>query len=118
MEELLDIQIEQPAEEIRVLRLKGPLTLKTLFEFQQVARGGSEGSVVLDLAGVPYADSAGLGAMLGVMASCQRQGKAFAVAAAGDRIQTLFRLTRVDGLVHSHPTVEAAVKDVQNRPRA
>jgi anti-anti-sigma factor len=95
--------------------LAGPLTLKTLFEFQQKAREDSDHAIILDLGGVPYADSAGLGAMLGVLASCQRQGKEFAVASPGERIQTLFRLTRVDGLVHAHKTVDEAVQDMQKR---
>lgn len=115
VEEILDIQIDHPAPGVRVVRLAGPLTLKTLFEFQQKARDESDHAIILDLSGVPYADSAGLGAMLGVLASCQRQAKGFAVAAPGERVQTLFRLTRIDGLVRTHSTVDEAVQELQKR---
>lgn len=101
-----------------MIRIAGPLTLKTLYEFQERSREGAEDSVVLDLGGVPYADSAGLGAMLGVLASCQRQGKGFAVAAAGERIKGLFRLTRVEGLVNSFDTVGEAVQYLQKQAAA
>ena len=48
-----------------ILLLKGPLTLRNLFEFQAVIRAGDPPPVtILDLSGVPYMDSTGMGAVI------------------------------------------------------
>ena len=98
---------------VRLIRLAGPLTLNTVFDFQQLSRTDAAESVILDLSGVPYADSAGLGALIGLMASCQRHGKGFGVTGTTDRVRTLFRLTRIEGLVRAFATVDEAVKAFQ-----
>ena len=44
-------------------------------------------------------DSAGLGAVIGVFASCQRKGQKFAIAAVPERVQVLFEMTGVQGML-------------------
>ncbi len=104
----LGIAVEHGASGVTVLRLTGPLTLKTMFDFQDRARAEANSAVVLDLAGVPYMDSAGLGALLGVLASCQRHGRGFGITGACDRLQTLFTVAKVQGMIPSFESVEAA----------
>jgi anti-sigma B factor antagonist len=104
----LKLHVETTAAGVRVFRLLGPLTLNTLFEFQDMARANADLPVAIDLSGVPYMDSAGLGAILGVMASCQRKGRGFGIVGVTDRIQTLFRVTHVDGLIPTYASVETA----------
>jgi anti-sigma B factor antagonist len=93
---------------IRTLHLDGPLTLNTLFEFQQIVRQGEPHALIISLAGVPYIDSAGLGAILGAYASCMRHGRQFALVNISQRVLTLLRTSRVDTLVPRFETVEAA----------
>ena len=93
-----------------VVHLSGPLTLNTLFEFQDLVRKEHPGLLIV-LAEVPYMDSAGLGAILSAYASCQRHKKNFALASVPERIMTLLRMTKVDSLVPQYATVEAAEKD-------
>src|ERR1035438_4635190 len=93
----LKIGIETAASGIRTFKLTGPLILNTLFEFQDQARAESASAIVIDLSVVPLTDSSGLGALLGVLASCQRKGRGFGISAATARIPTLFRVTRADG---------------------
>jgi len=90
------------------MHLDGPLTIATLFEFQDAVRQPQSNGLILDLAGVPYMDSAGLGAVLGAFVSCQRQGRKFALAGMTRRVLTLFEVARVDALVPRFDTVEAA----------
>jgi anti-sigma B factor antagonist len=108
----LSIEVATAASGVQILRLTGPLTLNTLFEFQDLARSGPGQSIIVDLSGVPYMDSAGLGAMLGVLASCQRQDRGFAVTGLSERIRTLFQVTHVDGLIPVFSTVEEAERDL------
>jgi len=91
-----------------ILRLLGPLTLKSVFEFQSTARKESERAVIVDLAGSPYMDSVGLGAILGVFASCQRTNRGFAVAGACGRVRTLLQVVKADHILSVYDTVESA----------
>jgi len=93
---------------VRILRLRGPLTLSSTFEFQSAARKETSSPIIVDLSGVPYMDSAGLGAILGVLASCERGHRQFAIAGAPERLQTLFRVAKVDALLPSFASVEEA----------
>jgi len=96
----------------RILRLTGPLTLNTLFDFQAALRFDPPPVLILDLSGVPYMDSAGMGAIINCYVSCQRHGRKLAVAGVNGRVIELFRMTKVDQLltlVDSVAEAEAAV---------
>jgi anti-sigma B factor antagonist len=84
------------------------LTLNSLFEFQDLRRKQAAPAIILDMSGVPYMDSAGLGAVLGVLASCQRHNRGFGVTGVTDRIKTLFTVGRVDGLIPTFESVAVA----------
>jgi len=116
--EHLDIETTHRASGACVLSLLGPLTLATLFDFQPAARAACAGTMILDLSGTPFMDSAGLGAVLGVYASCQRHGYGFALAGAPDRIKTLLQVTRVDGLLPSFGSVEEAERGLSAAAKA
>ncbi|HLH00247.1 MAG TPA: STAS domain-containing protein [Bryobacteraceae bacterium] len=104
----LKIETVRGASGASILRLAGPLTIQTLFEFQDLARRESGPAMVLDLSGVLYMDSAGLGAILGVLASCQRHGRGFGVTGITERIRTLFTVAHVDGMIPLFDSVEIA----------
>jgi len=91
-----------------ILQVLGPFTLKNVFEFQSTARNESERAIIVDLSGTPYMDSAGLGAILGVFASCQRTHRGFALAGASGRVQTLLQVAKADHILALYDTVEAA----------
>jgi hypothetical protein len=59
-----EIQVTGRPNGGRLSALTGPLTLSTLFDFQNTVRKVHT-DLVIDLAGVPYMDSACLGAILG-----------------------------------------------------
>ncbi len=58
----------------RILKLQGPLTLSNSFEFQELIRSDSATSLILDLSGVPYIDSAGVGCLVNGYVSHQNAG--------------------------------------------
>jgi len=104
----LSIETLDSPKGARVLRLYGPLTLRTLFDFQDVARRDHNKPVIVDIASVPYMDSAGLGAVISVFASCQRTQRGFGIVGISDRIQTLFEVTHCDGLLPCFSSIDAA----------
>ncbi|MGA3042752.1 MAG: STAS domain-containing protein [Bryobacteraceae bacterium] len=93
---------------IRILKLIGPFTLKHVFEFQGAVRHEPARLTIIDLSGVPYMDSAALGSILGFHVSCQRHGSQYALAGASHRLQTLFKVAGVDGLVVSCASIAEA----------
>ncbi len=114
----LNIASETGASGVKIFRLTGPLTLGSVFEFQDLARTDHDSAIVVDLSGVPYMDSAGLGAILGIMASCQRKSRGFGITGAADRIQTLFTVAGVGGLIPSFASVELAERQLSSAASA
>lgn len=91
-----------------ILSLTGPLTIYNLFEFQNSLRTDPPAALVLNLSGVPYMDSAGMGTIINYYVSCQRNGRRMVVAGVNGRVLELFRMTRVDTLLTMVPTVAEA----------
>ena len=91
-----------------ILRIQGPLTLQTLFDFQTAIRQPDTGDTIIDLTGVPYIDSAGLGTILSHWAHTQRTGKKLAIAGICERVQVLFNLTKVNTVLPCFPSAEEA----------
>jgi anti-sigma B factor antagonist len=80
----------------RVLRLSGPLTISTLYKFQDTVRADSAASLVLDFTNVPYVDSAGVGAMVGAYVRHQKAGHTVTLAGVNQRVRNTLKVTQVD----------------------
>jgi anti-sigma B factor antagonist len=91
----------------RLITLTGPLTLNTLFDFQSMVRQ-LKCDLIIDLAGVPYMDSAGLGAILGAYASAQRNNHKFALVNVSERVLTLLNVAGVREMLPMFHSVDAA----------
>jgi anti-sigma B factor antagonist len=83
----------------RVIGLEGPLTISNLFDFQKELRNGTWTNTILEMLGVPYMDSAGMGAIITFYVSCQRNGRRMIVCGLNYRVIELFKLTNVDRLI-------------------
>lgn len=77
------------------LRLVGPLTISTLYEFQNIVRT-SAGSMVLDFTQVPYIDSAGVGALVGAYVRYNKDGYTLTLAGVNERVRNILKGTRVE----------------------
>src|ERR1039458_9686418 len=104
----LQLEILQLPSGVQLIKLSGPLTLRTLFDFQEAARHHAGHPLVVDVARVPYMDSAGLGALIGVFASCQRTGQKFGISSVPERVQVLFEMTGVTGMLPCFASIEEA----------
>jgi anti-sigma B factor antagonist len=96
----------------RILRLTGPLVINNMFEFQSTLRTDPPQVLIMDLAAVPYMDSAGMGAIINYFVSSQRHGRKLIVAGVNGRVLELFRMTKVEGLLVMKPTVAEAEQAV------
>jgi anti-sigma B factor antagonist len=82
--------------DVTVFKLIGPFVLGTMFELQAMLREPELKGVIIDLSGVPYIDSAGLGVLLGHWSHTQRRGFKFALVGMSPRVHTIFEITHTD----------------------
>ncbi len=68
-------------DEVTVYQLKGKLSLETVAGFIPRMRQETAKHVVVDMSGVSFLDSAGVGALVSLFVSRRNQGKTFALAA-------------------------------------
>ena len=85
---------QRPGESIA--RLNGSLSLGNISEFQEKVRTDKSQSLIIDLSRVPFIDSAGIGALVGVHVSRQKDGRRLALVGANDRIRDALRITHVE----------------------
>ncbi|MGA2167433.1 MAG: STAS domain-containing protein [Terracidiphilus sp.] len=92
-----------------IFQLTGPVTLRNLFDLQPHLRSGDLPRVsILDLSGVPYMDSAGMGAIVNYYVHCEHKRVKLIVAGVSPRVLELFKMTKVDTIISLVATVEEA----------
>ena len=64
---------------------------------------------LLDIAEVPYMDSATIGTIVRLHTSCEQKNVKYAIVGAGERIKTLFHVTGIEKVLVQYPTVDAAL---------
>ncbi len=93
----------------RILVLNGPLTLRNMFELQGELRSGTLPTLsILDLSGVPYMDSAGMGLVINHYVHCQNHGSRMVAVGVSPRVLELFRMTKVDSVIPMVATLHEA----------
>src|ERR1700684_1966268 len=91
-----------------ILTLKGSLNIQTIFDFQKATREEGAPKLILDFSGVPYVDSAGLGALVGAYVAAQRTQRKLAVAGTNTQVRALIDMTHGGTLVECYDSVAAA----------
>jgi anti-anti-sigma factor len=92
----------------RIIKLSGPFTLRDVFDFQTLVRSEPPAVTILDMSEVPYMDSGALGSLLGMHVSCQRDGRHYGIVGICERLQTMFRVAGVNGILVNFDTLSAA----------
>jgi anti-sigma B factor antagonist len=71
-------------------------------------------TVVVDLSGVAFLDSTGLGALVEARAATSDAGGSLPLVCSQERIIKLFTITGLDEVFAIHPTVDEAVASLAN----
>jgi len=100
-------------QQTTIIEIAGPLTLKTLSGFQDALRRPELTDTIIDLAAVPFIDSAGLGAILGHYVHTQNTGSKFALTGVGARVKMLLKITKADSVLPMFTDVRAAESSFQ-----
>jgi len=104
--QIVDRAGSQPGH--RVLVLKGPLVLTTMFQFQALVRADQSPTLIIDFAKVPYVDSATIGTLVGAYVTRQKSGRRLALASVCNRVHDALKVTRVDSFFQFFDSVGAA----------
>jgi anti-sigma B factor antagonist len=99
----LNLETVRTPEEI-VIHCSGKITSGTSAQLQTTVRSLMPDTkcVVLDLTDVSYMDSSGLGAIVGLYLSAKRQHCGLKLINLNQRLQELFRLTRLASVFEGH----------------
>jgi anti-sigma B factor antagonist len=92
----------------RILRLKGPLLLSNLFDFQSRVRANTCRTLILDLSDVPYIDSAGIGALVGAHVNHNKDGRSLALVGVVQRVGNSLKVAHVDSFFRFFDSLDAA----------
>lgn len=110
-----DLRVQDVATEhdkVAVLAVAGELDLATVKTFREVVTGRLDGSadVVLDVAGLAFCDSTGLGAIVGLHRAAKEAGVRLVLAAPRQRLASLLQISGVDRVVGVYRSVDAAAR--------
>ena len=94
----------------RVLRLTGPIIINNLFDLQARMRANKTQTLILDFTGVPYVDSAGIGALVGAYVTHQKDGRKLFLVGVSKRIHDALHITQVESFFSFFPTLADAEK--------
>jgi len=109
MDSTLSIQLDPGSSEAcAILHVTGAVTLQTFFVLQSELRAQTAALVVLDLAAVPYVDSAGLGCFVNAHVSAERRNAKFVLAGVNDKVQSLVEMTRLSQVLEIQPDWQSA----------
>jgi anti-sigma B factor antagonist len=108
IENMQAIVIDGPQTGQRILQLKGPLSIHTVFEFQNLIRSETSPHVIIDFSGVPFIDSSGLGSLVGAHISAQKARRRLSFAGMNKQVIALLEMTRIRGMFSIYETVHEA----------
>jgi anti-sigma B factor antagonist len=105
----LDLE-KQPSsnDSLTVYKAIGKLSLETVNEFITPMRAEAANYLVLDLSGVSFLDSAGVGALVSLFVNRRNHGKTFALAALSPQSSAVVTVAGLQNLLPVYKTVEEA----------
>ena len=95
-----------------VLKIHGPLEITNFREFEELTRRNESPILIIDLAEVPYIDSAVLGSLVAMHVACARNQRKYALINANQRIQNMLTVSGVGEVLISFATLAAAERSL------
>lgn len=92
-----------------ILQLKGNLSLETVHNFIQTARAEQAAHLIVNMSGVSFLDSAGVGALVQLFVHRRSLGKSFALSGLSKQSQAVMEVAGLTKLLPIHNSVEDAL---------
>ena len=110
---ILDAELERIDPITAVFRLTGRMTLgMRLREIESKITDAADSGVerlILDLSGIDYLDSAGLGVLMILYGNMKIRGGQLRLVAPGAKVLDVLKLTHTDSILPIDPNLEAAL---------
>src|SRR3989442_12546681 len=97
---------------VAVVGARGDLGLATVDEVRRTLAGlidGGQSRVLMDLGGVGYIDSSGMGAMVAAMKQARAAGGDVRLCGLQEDVRAIFEMTRLIKAMSVHPTRQEAL---------
>jgi anti-anti-sigma factor len=65
--------------------------------------------IVIDLSGVDFMNSSGLGLLLGTTSAVRNSGGALAIANASEKVETIIKIAKLGSVLDTHASLEEAI---------
>jgi len=92
----------------KVMVLEGVFNAETAFQVRDAGRQNDAETLVIDMSGVRYVDSSGIGVLIGLYVSFEQKSKHILLAGINDRVWDIFRKCKIDDVFTRYPTVADA----------
>ncbi|MGE0448625.1 MAG: STAS domain-containing protein [Vicinamibacterales bacterium] len=111
---------QRSVQGVCVLDINGPITLgadgsERLGDRVRTLVQAGERQVLLNVGGVAYVDSAGLGELVNAFTTVKRQGGALKLVGVTKKLQDLLVITKLSGVLPAFDTEEAALQSFPAR---
>jgi anti-anti-sigma factor len=108
--------------EVVVIAVDGKLvgTVENVQNFHETVREALESGskrIVVDLTNAPWANSQGIGMLIGAFTSARNAGARLVLAAVGGRIRDVLNVTRLTLIFDDFDTVDKAIESYSGRYR-
>lgn len=110
--ETVGLKIEKDptnTKDVLIYRLNGKLAIENVSDFMQQMRQENAPSLILDLGGVNFLDSAGVGALVSLFVSRRNQGKLFGLANLTKQGLAVIQVSGLQKLLPIFDNVEQAI---------
>lgn len=111
---MTSFRVDDIGADLAIVRVEGRLNMVSAPELRDVvARAVKEGRrrLVIDLSAVEFMDSSGLGALIGALKTARGAGGDLRIAAPGEQVAMVLRLSNVDRILKPYETADAAFRD-------
>jgi anti-anti-sigma factor len=116
---LLEIHVETTTDNIPVIHLKGEIDLHSCEGFRNQLRdliAERHQYIVVDLAQVPYLDSAALGVLVDAVRRVNEVGGAIHLAATTPFVRRAFEITRLAKIFELDASVDSSLDAIRSKP--
>jgi anti-sigma B factor antagonist len=111
-EHIMSLLVDSAPGGITIVRPSGRLDLLTAAQFKQDLSkivGDGQSRLVIDLDGVAFIDSSGLGALIGGLKAARQAGGDLRIARANQQARVILQLTTLERVLKPYSTIEEAL---------
>ena len=107
----MDITVKELGDGVAVLQLDGRLNMVTascLRDHVGSAVASGHNRIAIDLTGIDFIDSSGLGALINGLKTARQAGGDLRIAAPNDQVKLVLQLTNMERLLTAYDSAETA----------